>query len=241
MARAALANIHFFLEWNWAAAEVEYQRAIALDPNYVWGRQHYAMALASQGRFDEALEQVQKVRERDPLVLASTGGVDLGMLRMWNGDAVGAVEAWKGALDLQPTHYASLLNLGGYYCGSGRADEGLALLERARELYPETPRVLAELAAGHAESGNEVESRRLLGELEEWFLRDYVDPVNLAIVHLALGEDDRVFAWLERAYDRRASMMTDIGSDPRFERLYPDPRFRDLLERVGLRERSPRG
>ena len=241
MAHAALAAIHFFLEWNWAAAEAEYQRAIALDPNYVWGRQQYAGALASQGRFDEALEQVQKVRELDPLVLASTGGVDLGTLLMWKGDAVGAVEAWEGALDLQPTHYASLLNLGGYYCGSGRADEGLVLLERARELYPETPRALAELAAGHAESGNEVESRRLLGELEEWFLRDYVDPVNLAIVHLALGEDDRVFAWLERAFDRRASMMTDIGSDPRFERLYPDPRFRDLLERVGLRERSPRG
>ncbi len=241
MAHTALADIHFFLEWNWAAAEAEYQRAIALDPNYVWGRQRYAGALASQGRFDEALEQVQKAREIDPLVLASTGGVDLGMLRMWQGDNVGAVEAWKGALDLKPTHFSSLLNLGGYYCGSGRADEGLALLERARELYPETPRVLAEHAACHAEAGNEVESRRLLGELEEWFLRDYVDPVNPAIVHLALGEDDRVFAWLERAYDRRASSMTDIGSDPRFERLYSDPRFRDLLERVGLRERSPRG
>ena len=241
MAHASLASIAFFLEWNWETAEVEYQRALELDPNNVWGRQLYATALASQGRFDEALAQLTKAREFDPLALEGTGTVDLGLLLLWKGDPVGAVKTWEEDLEFKPTSFTTLLNLGGFYCKSGKADEGLELLERAREHFPETPRALAELAAGNADAGNEVEAQRLLGELEEWFLREYVDPVNLAIVHLALGEDDQVFEWLERAFEGRASQMTEIGNNPRFQRLYSDARFRDLMERVGLRARAPRG
>ena len=109
-----------------------------------------------------------------------------------------------------------------------------------REINPQTPRVVAEIAACHAITDRPDEARSLLDELEQWTLREYVDPVNLAIVHLALGEDDQVFAWLERAFERRAIQMTRIGSDPRFERLYGDVRFRDLIERIGLREKAPR-
>ena len=122
-----------------------------------------------------------------------------------------------------------------------RDEQGQALLEHARTLYPETPHVLSEQAACYAAAGRPIEARRLLEELEQWTLREYVDPMNLVVVHLALGQDDEVFAWLERAYEKRASLMPAIGSDPRFERLYGDARFRDLLERVGLRERATQG
>jgi tetratricopeptide (TPR) repeat protein len=239
-AHASLAAIAFFLEWDWRAAEEAFERSIELDPGYAWGRHSYAVALASQGRFDEALVQEREVERIDPLSLAP-GDVDLGLLLFWTGDRAGAVEAWQRSLELSPSHFTSLLNLGGYYCENGRDDEGMAILERARDLYPETPRVLTEIGACHAAAGRPDDARQVLEDLEGWIQREYVDPVNLAILHLALGEDDQVFSWLERAYERRAFLMSRIGNDPRFERLYGDPRFRSLVERVGLRERAPRG
>jgi tetratricopeptide (TPR) repeat protein len=235
----ALGTIAFFLEWDWERAEVAYRRSIELDPGGVSGRRSYSILLANQGRIDEALAQVRKVIEIEPLA-QSLGDVDLGLLLFWKGDREAAVEAWHDALEFSPSHLTSLLNLGGYYCESGQTDEGFELLRRARALYPQTPQVLAEIGACHAAAGDPDAARGVLDELEAWTLREYVDPVNLAVVHLALGEDDQVFAWLERAYERRAFMMTQIGSDPRYERLYGDPRFRDLIERIGLRERAPR-
>lgn len=237
---AVLGEIAFFLEWEWERAEVAFRRSIELDPGFVPGRAAYSVALAHQGRIDEALAQVRKVIEIDPLALA-LGNVDLGLLLFWKGDRDAAVEAWHDTLEFSPSHYGSLLNLGSYYCESGRTDEGFELLRRARARYPQTPHVLAEIGACHAAAGHPDAAREVLGELEAWTVREYVDPVNLALVHLALGEDDQVFAWLERAYERRAFLMTQIGSDPRFERLHGDPRFRDLTERIGLRERAPRG
>jgi tetratricopeptide (TPR) repeat protein len=236
---AALGTIAFFLEWDWERAEVAYRRSIELDPGFVSGRAAYSVALAHQGRIDEALAQVRKVIELEPLA-PSLGDVDLGLLLLWKGDREAAVEAWHDTLEFSPSNYGSLLNLGKYYCENGRTDEGFELLRRARSLYPQTPQVLTEIGACHAVAGDPDAAREVLDELEAWTLREYVDPVNLAVVHLALGEDDQVFAWLERAYERRAFMMTQIGSDPRYERLYGDPRFRDLTERIGLRERAPR-
>jgi serine/threonine-protein kinase len=228
-----------YLEWDWERAEVAYRRSIELDPGFVSGRAAYSVALAYQGRIDEALAQVRKVIEIDPLAV-SVDNVDLGLLLFWNGDREAAVEAWHDTLELSPSHHGSLLNLGSYYCENGRTDEGFELLRRARALYPQTPQVLSEIGACHAHAGDPDAAREVLDELEAWTLREYVDPVNLAVVHLALGEDDQVFAWLERAYERRAFLMPQIGSDPRYERLYGDPRFRDLTERIGLRERTPR-
>ena len=236
---AALGTIAFFLEWDWERAEVAYRRSIELDPGFVSGRASYSIALAHQGRIDEALAQVRRVIEIEPLA-PSLGDIDLGLLLFWKGDRKAAVEAWQDALEFSPSHYTSLLNLGGYYCKIGQTDEGFELLRRARALYPQTPQVLAEIGACHAAAGEPDSAREVLDELEAWTLRDYVDPVNLAVVHLALGEDDQVFAWLERAYERRAFLMTEIGSNPRYERLYGDPRFRDLAERIGLREGTTR-
>jgi serine/threonine-protein kinase len=235
----ALGTIAFVFEWDWQRAEVAYRRAIELDPGFVSGRASYSILLAYQGRIDEALAQVRKVIEIEPLA-PSLGTVDLGLLLFWKGDLEAAVEAWHDTLEFSPSNYGSLLNLGNYYCENGRTDEGFELLRRARSLYPQTPQVLTEIGACHAIAGDPDAAREVLDELEAWTLREYVDPVNLAVVHLALGEDDLVFAWLERAYERRAFLIPLIGSDPRYERLYGDPRFRDLTERIGLRERAPR-
>ena len=123
----------------------------------------------------------------------------------------------------------------------GRLDrdtEGLVLLTRARELYPETPTVLTHLAVCQADAGEVDEVRRLLGELEEWDRTAYVDPVNLAAVHLSLGEDDEAFTWLERGYEIRAVLLTQLRIVPGIDRLHSDPRYGDLLRRMNYPEAS---
>lgn len=235
-----MALIADVLEWDWVRAEAEFERAIELDPSDIWARQTYAFSLASQGRLDEAGAHLRRVREIDP-VAVTTSRFDLGLLLVWQGKTDQAVELWQQTLELSPGHLSSLLNLGGHYCRSGRVEEGLSMLGRAREIYPETPSVLAEIGACHAVVGHREDAESVLRELEDWLRREYVDPVNLAVVYLALNDDDDVFAWLERGYELRATLTRQIGSDPRFARLHSDPRFREFIQRIGLREPSPRG
>ena len=220
------------LEWDWAAAEAGFERALELDPGLVRARESYAELLASEDRLEEALEQLERARELAPLAVSSSH-VDSGLVLVWMGDAEGAMVAWKEALELDPAHYTSLINLGAHYCTTGRPGEGLAVLERARELNPETPWVLAEIAACHADAGEVDRTRHILAELEAWAQREYVDAVTLALVHAALREDDAVFRWLERAYEQRAFLLSWVRGNARFARLHSDPRFQDLLHRTG--------
>ncbi len=224
-----------FWEWDWTTAELGFARTVELDPASIGGRFGYAHVLASQGRLDEALEQLHRARELDPLRVPAVG-LDTGTLLLRKGEVDAAVEAWKSTLELSPTHFNALLHLGAHYCISGRPTEGMGLLGRLRELNRETPIVLAELAACHAKASQIEEAKRLLVELEEWARGEYVDAVSVALVHLALGQDDEVLSWLERGYEQHAFLMTWMGSNPRFARLRPDPRFQDLLRRIGFPE-----
>jgi tetratricopeptide (TPR) repeat protein len=225
------------LEWDWAAAEAGFERALELDPSYLWGRQVYADFLVYQGRLDEALEQLTRIEQLDPLAV-SPGPADIGVVLALKGDIGAAVNSWKSVLELSPTHYSSLLNLGTHYCVSGRAQEGVALLTRARELYPETPFVLTHIAVCHANAGQVDEARRFLGELEEWERTEYVDPVNLAAVHVSLGEEDEAFTWLERGYEVRAFLLTQLRTLRGIDPLRSDPRYDDLLRRINHPEAS---
>jgi tetratricopeptide (TPR) repeat protein len=178
------------------------------------------------------------VRELDPTAVA-VSEFDLGQVRALQGDFDAAVREWEWSLELDPSHYSSLLNLGNYYCSTGELERGLSLLERARAAYPDTPSSVSSIAHCYAASGAEREARSHLRELEAWSEREYVDPVNMALVHVALGEADEAFEWLERAYAVRAFMLVNLRKDPHFAPLRSDPRFEELWRRTGLPESRP--
>ncbi len=234
MAHGAMALIAWALEWEWKISEIAFRRGLELDPGSVHLMQNLAQLLNTIGRIDEAIALLERARKLDPTSVPD-GSVDLGRLYELQGRLDLAVAAWTEALALDPAHVHSLRHLGVHLCSTGEDARGFKLLRRAREIYPETPAIVGELALCHAATGDTAAARAALAELEAWNEREYVDPVILARVHTGLGETEQAFDWLERAVAVRAFGLLDLR-DPRFDPIRSDPRFQDLLRRMGLPE-----
>jgi TolB-like protein/Flp pilus assembly protein TadD len=226
----------FFLEWDWAGAERAYLRSLELNPSNSFNLEVYALLLTVQGRLGEAIDAFQRSIELDPLIVNSV--VFLGDAHAWNDNTAEAMALWQHAIELDPRYPTAHQSLGRSLCGSGQADEGIRVLERARSLSPNDPLIAADMGHCYARSGRRDEARQLLFELESRGSDGaYVSPVSLALIHLGLDELEASLAWLERAYDARAFWLTQIVLDQRYDRLRSDPRFQDLVRRIGLPDR----
>jgi len=244
-ARAVLASALAY-EWDWDGAEREYRRALEIDPNATVSYMSYSWYLHALGRFEESLAQRRRALELDPLDVTLNRAVARDL------DATGQDEAalaqWNRTLELDPNYLRSQLSFALFLLEHGHADLGHEQLERARALQPVDPAVLASLAVVSAESGNPDQARRELAKLEEQSAQRYVSPVYPAFVHATLGEKDSAFALLEKAYDTRdpvlisiQTMDTPVGLHPPPDRaaaLRADPRFADLVRRMGLPRRD---
>lgn len=236
-------------EWDWDGAEREYRSAVEIDPNGTVSHMSYGTYLYFLGRFEESLVERRRALELDPLDVTANRGVARSL------DATGRDEAalaqWNRTLELDPNHLRSQLPFALFLLDHGHADLGHKQLERARALQPDDPAVLASLAIVSAESGNPDQARRLLAQLKEESARRYVSPVYPAFVHATLGEKDSAFALLEKAFGNRDPVLkmiqivdTPVGLHPPPERaaaLRADPRFADLVRRMGLPRRDTAG
>ncbi len=225
--------IRAFGDWDFERAEKDYQRAIDLDPGYPHTHLIYGLLLATLGRLDEAIEQMEIGYDLNPLDF-DLAGVSLGRLYELQGGDDRAIAHWKKKMDIAPRYYGPHLSLGSYYCRKGDPEKGMASLRRAMELYPDGRWVAANVGYCHAVAGQETEARKILEELEELSSTEYVSPVGLALIHVGLGEVDDAFETLERGYEYRSIRMLMLLIDPRFWVLDEDPRFGALIERIGL-------
>ncbi len=232
-AHAALAIVKQVFEWDFAGAEKEYLRSIELMPNDAWPHRMYGRLLLALGRLEEATEAYRMGQEVDPHSVDSTP-FGLGVLYAMEGRETKAMAELERSLELEPHYYVPHLDLGNHYCRRNDTGRAIPYLRQAVKLAPDDPIVAANLAYCLARSGNPSEARRLLGEIEAFLEDAYVDPVALSLVHIGLGENDRAIEWMEKAYAARAVNILEIGSDSRFDPLRSDPRFTDLLQRIGL-------
>ncbi len=231
-AHVSLGYVRHYWNWDWAAAEREYQLALRLAPAYSVGHQWYLNLLTALGRFEEALAEGERSLELDPLTPIHTTA--LGWVHFYQRDYERAIARFSQSLELEPTFVLALQWLGDAYERCGRYAEALAQLEQACVHGGQVPLTRAALAHAHATSGNAAEARRILDELAEVAETRYVPSFLFALIHTGLGENDRAFERLEDAYAERAHWLVFLDVEPRLDGLRSDRRFADLRSRIGL-------
>jgi serine/threonine-protein kinase len=231
-AHTSLAWVTFIYDWDWVAAEREFNRAIELNPRYSTARQWHAWYLVAMGRFDDALAEGRAAIELDPLSVSIRRS--MGWLQYYARDFEGALENLRRALMMNPTSEETHRLLGLVYAQQGRYDEAAASFKEAVANSESDMLSYAGLGQVAALRGRTDEARAIIRELEERQRTRYVSPVATAMIQLALGEDDASFDLLEKAYQDRRGWLAYLRVEPIFDCLRSDPRFVRLLERMRL-------
>lgn len=217
-------------DWDWQTAEKEFRRAIELNPNYATAHHWYAEHLMWRGRFDEALQESEQARQLDPLslIIAADNGAILYYSRQYDR----AIEKLHSVLEMDPDYPRALLIVPAY-AEKGRVTEALALIE-AHRLQMSIPYYWAFLAHVYGRTGRTEPARHALNELLRLNPHAPIDPVMLAWACAETSENDQALAWLEKAYEQHSTRLVGLKVNPVFDPLRNDPRFQDLLRRVGL-------
>jgi serine/threonine-protein kinase len=234
-AHLSLAIETHWYEWNWAAAESEFKRAIELNPNNSEALGYYSWFLAPMGRKDEALAQAKRSQQADPL--STMANLFVGSVLVFNRQWDPAIGQLRSAIELDPTFWFDHCFLGRAYEPKGRLPEAIAEFQRALELEKDNAETWSSLGHAYALSGNRAKAQKMLDHLKELSAHTWVAPYNVAVIYAGLGEKDQAFAWLDRAYkDRSYYLAVYLTTDARMDSLRSDPRFSELQRRVGLPE-----
>jgi tetratricopeptide (TPR) repeat protein len=228
-AHASLAYAKANHDWDWSGGEGEFQRAIALNPDYAIAHLWYAWTLASTGRFEESIAEAERALELDSLSLEINWflGVAYYFARQYDR----AIEQFRKTLELEPNFYLPHTFLGWAYIQKSMYKEGIAELEKAVAIAPSNMS-LTFLGYGYAAAGRRSEAQKVVDQLDELSKHRYVPPFHRAIICVGLGEIDQAFVWLEKAYEER--FIVAIKVNPIFDAVRSDPRFTDLLRRMNL-------
>jgi eukaryotic-like serine/threonine-protein kinase len=231
-AHALLGYIKGTQDWQWTEAEQELQRTIALRPSYARAHEAYGHILMMQGRADDAIAAMTRARNLDPL--SDLINANLGWFYYLARRYTEAV-AWSQRLvGLDRNLVAGHYNLGMAYEQMGRHREAVAAFQEARNLDPTNWPTSALLCHGYASSGDRLRAKQLLLELTQQATRGSLDPVWIGLIHAALGDKERAFDWLEKAYQARSETLLFLKVDPKYDNLRSDPRFSELVKRLNL-------
>lgn len=233
-AHAALAYIQTYYDWDWTAAGHEFEHALVLDPNDASLRHRYSRYLSSLGRIEEALAQMEHARELDPLSLIIKANV--GVIYYFGRRYDQTIEQLDKIAKEEPEFPVAHWGLGLAYEQKGMMEQALAAFQKAVELAPRGTNFLASLGRAYAVMGKTQEARKILDELVLRAKSKRISAYQIALVHVGLGEKDRAFEVLERAFQERSTLLTYLKMDPRLDPLRADPRFRELLRRMNFPE-----
>ena len=229
-AQTSLALITENYDWDWPAAEKAYRRAIELDPNYATAYQWYAEYLTWLGRFDEASRASERARELDPLSLIIAA--DNGMIFYYSRQYNRAETKLNAVLEMDPT-FNRAHAVREVYVEEGKFAEARADIEQCRTLFGMTT-YWSSLAYTDGRSGQAAEASHALDELERLNRQQPVNPAVMAWAYAGVRNKDRTLLYLKQAYEQRSNTMTALKVEPAYDFLHGDPRFQDLIHRVGL-------
>jgi TolB-like protein/DNA-binding winged helix-turn-helix (wHTH) protein len=231
-AHATLALLKWRHEWDWAATEQEFNYALSLAPNFGCAHLNHSFYLSWMGRRTEALAEIARSRELDPGYSFDDSESAIYYLSR---DYAGLIEASRRAVASHPNEWLGHHFLGVGYEGSGKRMQALSEYQKAVEMSDGDQDPTAFLAHAYAASGRRAEAEKILGGLERKSKSSYVSPYMIATIYAGLGDKDKAFEFLEKAYRERCwDIAWQIKADLRIDNLRSDPRFQALLRRVGF-------
>ncbi|HEX8652188.1 MAG TPA: protein kinase [Pyrinomonadaceae bacterium] len=228
---AALANVLSDYDWNQSEAEQSFARAIELNPSYATARHRYGLLLAQAGRFDEAISQLKRARELDPA--SGSIGSALGTVLYYARRLDEAAAVLQQAVKTHPDAGGIHAHLGDVYRLQGKYTEALAEYRQAAKLFGEASAgITSRIAVAYAASGNRTEALRLLEEMRQ--TQDPDAPYAIAAIYATLGDKEQTLAWLDKSFENHTPTLRRLKVDPQFDLLHSDPRFAEMLRRVGI-------
>jgi TolB-like protein/Flp pilus assembly protein TadD len=227
----SLAHAHFH-EFDWPRAEKEFRRGIELNPNYAIGHFYFANYLLVMGQFEEALAEARRAQALDPVSLPA--GSNTAMALYFGQRYDEAIEQSLRVLETDPKFARSYEDLGRAYWEKGVLRQAMVAFKKAVTTSGRGSGYLASLAHAYALVGKRTEASEILKELQQLARTQFVSSFAFALVYVGMGKKDQAFAWLDKAYEERASALPFVKINPRLASLRSDPRFRSLFRRLHL-------
>ena len=229
-AHNSLAFVLDGFDWDFDAAGKEFQRAIELSPGYATAHHWYAWHLSLLGRYDDAIAEMKKAQNLDPLSLIINA--DLAELLVLAHHYDESVAQSRKTIEMDPNFALAHNQLAQAYLQEHIYDEAVTELKKAVQLSGDSPTFIANLARAYVASGKRSEAEKLLGDLKKRSNAAYSDAPEIAIVYVSLGDTDQAMNWIEKGYEERFN--PGVLLRPGFDPLRSDPRFRNLVRRIGL-------
>ena len=230
-AHNSLAHIDLH-EWKWESAEQGFRRAIALDKSYILAHHWYALCLTAIGKTNEAVTQMEKARELDPL--STRINADLGMAYLSAGRHDEAIAQEQKTLELNPRSSGARWIRGMAYQQKTLYNQAIKDYQDALELSPGNPNYLAALGHVYASSGNNVAAHKILDTLFAENKKAPVSPFFFALVYAGLNDKEKALEWLQKAYEEKSGSVRYLKMEPRLANLRNEPRYIALMKKIGL-------
>jgi TolB-like protein/DNA-binding winged helix-turn-helix (wHTH) protein/Tfp pilus assembly protein PilF len=230
-AHSELGSIELFYDWDWSAADEEFKQTMELNPNDVWAHEWHARGLVTRGRTDEAVAEAKRSIALDPSPFRWDYPIWVFILARRNDLAL---ERTQELLELAPNFVWAHFEMAQIYQQKGQAEQAAQESLRADELFGTEPKRVAQLKGAMAKSGAQGYWRRTLENYRESAKSRYVPSVLVAEACARVGDKDCAFEWLERGFEERDDLMIDLKVEPVFDGLRSDPRFQELIRRVGI-------
>ena len=225
-----------YYDWDFAASQKEFKYALELNPNAASSHQGYANYFAALGKFPESVAEMKRALDLDPLSLDKMS--DSCRFLFYSRRFDDALTQCRAALEIDPNYVEALVNTGDVYAVTGKDSEAHKVYAKADTLSGETPATIAALDRAFVKSGLRGEAQALI-EFDRKQIEDgIISPIEPALLYSVCGRKDEAFSWLEKAFDRRSFGMIFLAVNPIWDPLRSDPRFTDLLRRIGLPQPS---
>ncbi len=234
-AHSALGFAKMNYDWNWAEVERDFKRAIELNPNDSTIQHYYSHYWMARGQTEKSLAASLRALDIEPFDLVPLNS-HLGWHYLQARQYPQAVEQLLKTIELDSNFVSAHLFLGFVYEHQGNNEAAITEFNKAVILSEEGRRPVMEAALGHAYAlaGKKNEAQRVLARLKDNAQRRFISPYGIAMLYLGLGDKEQAFIWLNRAYDERDNWLNYLKVEPRLDPLRTDPRFIDLVRRVGL-------